>query len=635
MGAEGAATVRFDVIRPWVRISQSDQLEKNWLALIGVTVVKLKPEASLEAVRAKLPSFLERRLPPAQSGAASLFIDAFPIGKMRTLGLENTLSPGPDGKFSAVALVLGLGLLALAVACVNYANLATAQAITRAREVGMRKTLGARRIGIMAQVWGETTLLSVAALACALIFLAFASSWTRAHLGIDPLYVWSSGPAAIASVAGIVALTAFLAGAYPAFRLSAARPADALHAGRSSSGSQVVSQVLVVVQFVSASFLLIMVTVMQLQRADTERTALAPHSDPIAVLNPLAPLGVDYQTLQDRLLQSPAIRSVAVTNLRPWGYGTQAVTLSRSADPSAQALAIDYKDIDYGYFDTLSLKTVAGRVFNRSRDTLPATLYSAPSTQTPPVVIDRQAAIRLGFSSPQEAVGKIVYVPESLRKSAGLAALPLTIIGVTENETSALEASDVVGHVYTFAPTASRGAQIPLVKFDRANLSTAIAHTRRVWDELAPNIPLNLQFYDDLFEQRYVTYAQASGMFMLFAGAAFIIATTGLLGIAVHVAGRRRHEIAVRKTLGSSVLGIIRLLLTDFSVPVLVGNLLAWPLGYLAAQTYLAAFAQRIDLTPAPFLLSLLITFVIAWAAVIGVILKAASVRPAEVLRQA
>jgi putative ABC transport system permease protein len=122
---------------------------------------------------------------------------------------------------------------------------------------------------------------------------------------------------------------------------------------------------------------------------------------------------------------------------------------------------------------------------------------------------------------------------------------------------------------------------------------------------------------------------------MFLATTAFLISSVGLLGIAVHVASRRRHEIAVRKTLGSSVTGVIRLLLTGFSIPVLIGNLLAWPLGYLAAQTYLSAFALRIDLTPAPFLLSMAITLTIAWAAVIGVVLKAASVRPAEVLRHA
>src|SRR5262249_34349492 len=124
-------------------------------------------------------------------------------------------------------------------------------------------------------------------------------------------------------------------------------------------------------------------------------------------------------------------------------------------------------------------------------------------------------------------------------------------------------------------------------------------------------------------------------IFMLLASAAFLIASIGQLGMAVHIASRRRHEIGVRKTLGSTTLGVVRLLLVEFSKPALLANLLAWPLGYFAATAYPSAFADRIALTPAPFALSLALTLAIAWAAVIGEVWKAASVRPAEVLRHA
>ena len=130
-------------------------------------------------------------------------------------------------------------------------------------------------------------------------------------------------------------------------------------------------------------------------------------------------------------------------------------------------------------------------------------------------------------------------------------------------------------------------------------------------------------------------HARIGQVFVLLVSTAFIIASVGQLGVAVHVASRRRHEIGVRKTLGSTSLGVARLLLIDFSKPALVANLLAWPMGYLAAQTYLSSFAHRIELTLAPFALSMTITLAIAWAAVIGEVLKAASVRPAEVLRHA
>jgi putative ABC transport system permease protein len=175
----------------------------------------------------------------------------------------------------------------------------------------------------------------------------------------------------------------------------------------------------------------------------------------------------------------------------------------------------------------------------------------------------------------------------------------------------------------------------PLVRIDRQNVSGALAAITRAWSQLSPNTPVDIQFFDDLFAQAYRQFNRISQLFILLASTAFAIASVGLLGIAVHVASRRRHEVAVRKTLGSSAGRVVRLLLADFSKPVIIGNLLAWPLGYLAAQSYLAAFASRIELTFAPFLLSAAITLLIAWAAVIGVVLRAASVRPAETLRHA
>ncbi|HEV7691652.1 MAG TPA: ABC transporter permease [Hyphomonadaceae bacterium] len=635
MGQDNGVTMHFDAIRQWDKAPFAKQVENVWGIVPAYVIVKLKPGASLASVRARLPDFLNRRLPANAREAAAFFIDAFPISRMRTLGIENGLSSGAGPNLSAISVMLGLGLLTLIVACANYANLATAQSLIRNKEIGMRKTLGARRWSIMLQAWTETTLLSLAAFAVAVIVLLLAAPSIRANLGVDPLYMWGAGPQAIASVVGIVLFTAFIAGAYPALKLSGARPADALRSGRAKAGSQLVSRILVMIQFVSASFLLIMVTVMQAQRTEVEHAALASHGEPIAVLNSLKPLGIDPDTVEAQLRQSPAIRNVTFVMAPPWGYfSANPMNLSRSLDQGAPAPGFSYANADYGYFDTLSLKLLAGRVFERDRDTIPVSLARGSTTITPALVVDRLAAEKLGFASPQEAIGKIVYVPESIRKGAGLAALPVEIVGVVESEMSSVEASPLQGHIYAYGPKAF-GQLVPVVKFAKEDVAGAEAHVRRVWDQIAPNMPLKLRWYDGLFAEHYRMHAQFGGMFMLLAGAAFIISTVGLLGIAVHAASRRRHEIAVRKTLGSSAARIVRLLLTDFSVPVLIGNLLAWPLGYVAAQAYLSAFAERIDLTPAPFALSLAITLTIAWAAVIGVVLKAATMHPASVLRRA
>jgi putative ABC transport system permease protein len=283
------------------------------------------------------------------------------------------------------------------------------------------------------------------------------------------------------------------------------------------------------------------------------------------------------------------------------------------------------------YFETLGLQLLAGRAFDRNRDT-PLARPDPSREQT--VVIDETYARELGFASPQAAVGQLIYTPNP----AGTVAA--RVIGVTQSEMPTLQAIEtpagkVEGSIYNFSYYPGFGYYLPLVRIPRADVAQAIPAIEAILGELGPSGLVSVQHYEDRFREAYRQYGRISDLFVLLGGVAFFIASVGLLGIAVHVASRRRHEIAVRKTLGSSVARVIRLLLTDFSVPVLIGNVLAWPLGYLAAQVYLSAFAERIELNAAPFLASMVITLLIAWIAVIGIVLKTATLRPAEVLRRA
>ena len=154
-----------------------------------------------------------------------------------------------------------------------------------------------------------------------------------------------------------------------------------------------------------------------------------------------------------------------------------------------------------------------------------------------------------------------------------------------------------------------------------------------MWSKLAPQVALRWRFTDDLLNDSYATFRAVSSVFGALATLALSIAILGLIGMALHVIGRRTHEIGVRKTLGASVRGIVGMLLRDFSKPVVVANLIAWPIAFAAMQVYLNVFVQRIELSPAPFLMSLGFTLLIAWIAVAGQSLRAARMKPARVLR--
>ena len=380
-----------------------------------------------------------------------------------------------------------------------------------------------------------------------------------------------------------------------------------------------------------------MLTVTQLQQASLHEAVVSAQEDPIVTLSDIRSLGVSHETLQTALAREPKIKSVSIVDREPWTSDASLLQIATSSDEAATSKGATLKQVGHNYFEAMGLDIIAGRPFQRDRETAPRTFFGADPSQPVPVVIDAPFAAGLGFPKPAAAVGQTVYISATImRMVGGTAPLPLNIIGVSEADRTRVGAIPAAGNIYMFAPVSPMGnGQIPVVRIDRRDIPGALAAINRVWDELSPTTSPGIQFFDDLFYKNYRQHSQISQLFILLASTAFAISSIGLLGIAVHTASRRRHEIAVRKTLGSSVTRVIRLLLTDFSIPVLIGNLLAWPLGYLAAQAYLSAFLHRIDLTPAPFLLSMAITLAIAWAAVISVVLKAASLRPAEVLRHA
>jgi putative ABC transport system permease protein len=634
MGEGPDSTMRFDLLRDWgssPRGSILDRLPPSIGGATAYTFVELPAGLTIEALNARMPAFADRHMTPEIKQRGDVSFAAFPLNELATRELDIALFAQSGAGVSTISVLLGLGILTLVVACMNYAGLATALATSRAKEIGMRRVLGAGALAVMTQAWLEALALTLAAVIVAFGVLALAAPAVAASTGVDILYFLRGGLAPIGIVAAVILAVSFVAGAYPGLVLSRVRPSTALRSSKSRSGSSLIARTLVCVQFASASFLLILVTVMQLQRDHLGSTALAPREDPIVLLNDLRPIGVNYETLAVRLSGKPGVSAVSIVDMPPWGNGNS-LEFTSTADAAAARTPAYVKSIGYDYFPALNLKVLAGRAFDAEHDRAPVSLFAWRPTQSVyPVVIDRTLADRMGFATPEAAIGKTIWLPANPQRAAH----PLEIIGVTEPEVTHVETSRSAGHVYAYSTGALWGQQRPIVRIARGELMTGLASIREVWDEMTNGIQADIRFFDDLFEQSYRQYARIGQLFILLASTAFVIASIGLLGIAVHAASRRRHEIAVRKTLGSSVAGVVKLLLTDFSVPVLIGNLAAWPLGYFAAQTYLAAFADRIDLSPAPFLLSMAITLAIAWAAIIGVVLKAASVRPAEVLRHA
>ena len=571
---------------------------------------------------AQLDSFTKRREPksPVYSVLGAVPVSRITLARLDALFGANTISLA-----TTVSL---LDLLILAIACLNYANLAVAIATTRAKEIGVRKVLGASRMHLMRQYLVEAALLAVAAVVVVLVLAVLVIEPLNRALDMNLQLSALLKPELWALVAGLIGAISLIGGAYPALVLSRVRPVEALRAGSVRAGPRFVPTILVGVQFGAASFLLVAALLITHQNRMLQKSGLQVGTDPVVVMGSNLPaLGVSYDTLRTQLLRNPGIKSVTSTNSLPWMDGGAHLTVARSVDPGSASDITIYNMIGYDFFQTIGLKLLAGRLLDREHGDDSLAIWAPRPADKPEVnvVIDRALSAVLGWANPNDAVNKVVFGAVS----GPTPSLPLRIVGVVETGYPRLVALNSRTNLFAITPSM---ASIPLVRASRENLPATLSYIDSTWDELAPKAALRRVFMDDLFNLAYQNYARISSVLSGLAMFAFFISVMGLCGLAIHVTSRRQREIGIRKTLGASAKGVVIMLLKDFAKPVLIANVVAWPFAYFLGRAYLNQFVQQVDLTIWPFVLSLVITVGIAWASVGYQALRAAAVKPANVL---
>ena len=306
--------------------------------------------------------------------------------------------------------------------------------------------------------------------------------------------------------------------------------------------------------------------------------------------------------------------------------GNTRYTVSSPA-ATARRVPVTVSSVNHDFFATLDIRLLAGRVFDRDQnDTIGSAFRSGT---TPVIVIDRALAQQHGWQTPDEAVGKTIYVV-NIGAGSGTPA-PRTVIGVVENYPMALVSPfGATANLYELQPST---ATLPIVRIAAGEAAAALKEIETVWSALAPSVALKMEFADQTLNRAYAYFGMVTSVFLGVAMLALAISVLGLIGMSIQVIGRRQHEIGVRKTLGASVAKVVRLLLTDFSKPVVIANLIAWPMAYFVMNLYLSVFTLRTGLSLTPFLLSLASTMAIAWIAVSAQATRAARMKPAAVLR--
>jgi putative ABC transport system permease protein len=553
------------------------------------------------------------------------------IGDTLTAGFAKLgVAPGVP----AVRLFFLPGLLVLAMACFNYVNLATALAASRAKDVGLSRVLGAERRHVIARYLFEAIVAVLIGVVLALLFAALAMISIRSltDLRID----WSNlaTPSFALLLLALVAATSLAAGAFPAYVMSRFRPIEALRKGSKRSGTGWAKSVFIGVQFAVASVLLTAVSVMFAQNSAMRAAVTAAGIAPLVQLpTNLAAAGVDPAILAAELERAPQVTGVTGMRTVAWASPSDPPRYARSTSDADLPIDLQAQFISYDFFATLGAELVAGREFARGRDIeeTAATDGLARQAGARAIVLDREAVRLLGWSTPQQAIGQSVYQRTETSRLAAANATAFEIVGVVDHAPLTLLSFGAKGHAYHLDPHDT----LPIVRLAGADVQGGLAHIQKVWQSLTGSAVGELRpvFLDDLRDQSLRTMNGITAALLTVVAFGFSVALAGIFGMALFVANRRRHEIGIRKCLGASSRKILRQLLVEFGRPVVLGNVMAWPVGYLLADIYVQWFVARMSFTPWPYLASLVVALGLAWLAVGGQALKAARLIPARVLR--
>jgi len=642
MGNSAAAPLQFDLLtsrdiydalmRTLAGGQDIAQRPEDWFVLQNTTYALLPGDGSFTAdnLREELPAFAKRRIPESQRRLANFSFDVVPVRDLLRIAVRDTLLP-QQSTASVPLLLLVLGTVVLAVACINFANLATAKVATHTKEVGLRKAIGAQPAQIITQHLVEASTLTAAAMIVALVLVDSLIPVVRNATGIDlrvllSVYIAGRGVVTLLLLGMGVTLAA---GFYPAFVLSRLQAASALRGGPAHNGSRRFTTILVAVQFALAAFLLISLTVVYQQNQVLKQAEREIAGDSLLVIeNTPAITGLQNEILQRELIRLPQVRSATTMQSVPWSnYPPGRMMLASSPSTSAIEQSAAVYAVGYNFFSTFGIDLIAGRLFDPQRiDDLAATRPGHLGIQS--LIISNSLAERLGYTPASAIVGEMVYMPTSVTSEA--VARPFNIIGVVEDRSlSIVSRNDSGPKVYLCIPE----SRFHVVRLSTQNVTETLEAVDSLWSQLVPNSTPDRRFVSEYFNEGYASFARLTQGFTGLAFIAWIISAIGLYAMAILIANQRIREIAIRKTLGASQSQIVLMLLKDFSLPVLLANLLAWPFAYVAGKTYLNVFNESIPLTFTPFAIALAVSLLIAWATVGGHAWRAANTAPQKVMR--
>lgn len=601
-----------------VKYNWGDYLSHNFH-----TYLLLKKGTDYAAFEKKFPQYVDKYVLPMakqfmqinsmadfEKAGNKLVYSLTPLTKIH-LYSDRTFEIRPAGNIQYVYIFSAIALFILLLGCVNFMNLTTARSANRAREVGIRKVLGTQRKNLVFQFLTESTVMVflslLLAIAIAYLVLPLFNSVSGKSMSLNIIF----SPLVLPLLIVLPFAVGIIAGSYPAFYLSFFRPIEVLKGKLSSArGNGRLRSALVVFQFTTAIILIVGTIVVYSQLNYIRNKDLGFKKDQVLIVNDAYALNQNIQSFKNEMLQQPGVVGGTVSSFLPVTSSSRNDnSYSRDATMNSQnGFNMQTWRVDYDYLKTMGLQLANGRNFSPDF-----------GTDSSAVIINESAAKFLDYTDP---LGKKIYSLDSRP-------VAYTIIGVVKNFNFE-SLHKTVGPLGLFL---GKSTGLVSFKIKAADIPSVLKTIESKWKAMAPGMPFSYRFMDDAFAEMYKSEQRAGKIALTFSVLAILIACLGLFGLATFIAEQRTKEIGIRKVLGASINGIVRLLSKDFVLLVLIAFVIASPIAWWAMNKWLQDFAYRITISWWVFLLAGVAALFIAVITVSFQAVKAALTNPVKNLR--
>lgn len=598
----------------------------SWMVSDFHTYLVLPKGYDYKKLETKLPQVVQKYMGPQLQQAMGISLAQFreagndlglylqPLSEIHLHSeARNDLEPGGDVRY--VYLFGAIALFMLLVACINFMNLSTAGASKRTKEVGVRKVLGSGKTHLVRQFLTESFLLSLLAMALALVLVIVALPFFNQLAGKQLVFNFLSQPLLLPGMLLLTLIVGVVAGSYPAFFLSSFNPVSVLKGikGIGTSGDKNLSlrSGLVVFQFMISIGLIIGTLVVYQQLQYIQNKEVGYEKEQVLILPEVSLLGNNLEAFRQQLLQDPRVLRVSTSGYLPAGASYNNNFFVNPADEVTQGVKTLRYDVDEQYISTLGMKILEGRNFSIQ--------YGADSASA---ILNETAAKALGWR--KDAIGKVIthYNNEGEKTS-------YRIVGIVED----FHFRSLHEPISPLVMVLGRQEGSVIVKAKTTDMGGLVANIQEEWTKFNAEEPFTYSFLDERFNQTYKAERKMGLILGIFAGLTIFVACLGLFGLALFTAERRTKEIGIRKVLGASVQNVVVLLSKDFIKLVLVALLLASPVAWYFMQHWLQSFAYRIHISWWLFIVAGMGAILIALFTVSFHAIKAAIKNPVKNLR--